>query len=90
MGKEEVRCGMVVVDECSMIDVGMWELFSAQFREGTRLILVGDHDQLLLLRQGRSMENLWLDEGCHPECYAHLDECMRSDQVEILEKAAIL
>lgn len=37
---------MVIVDECSMIDVGMWARLLRAIKSGTRLILVGDHDQL--------------------------------------------
>lgn len=88
-GKKKLDAGMVVVDECSMIDVGMWGALFSAIREGTRLILVGDHDQLPPVEAGTVYGEIcgWMKE-CHPECYAHLDECMRSDQVEILEKAA--
>ncbi|WP_420421719.1 ATP-dependent DNA helicase [Simkania sp.] len=88
-GKKKLDAGMVVVDECSMIDVGMWGALLSAIREGTRLVLVGGHDQLPPVEAGTVYEEVcrWMKE-CHPKCYAHLDECMRSDQVEILEMAA--
>ena len=90
-GKAKLDAGMVVVDECSMIDVGMWGALLSAIREGTRLILVGDHDQLPPVEAGTVYEEIcgWMRER-HPGHYAHLEECMRSDQVEILEKAAFV
>lgn len=88
-GKGKLDAGMVVVDECSMIDVGIWGALLSAIQEGTRLVLVGDHDQLPPVEAGTVYEEIcgWMRER-HGGCYAHLDECMRSDQLEILEKAA--
>lgn len=86
-GGKELNYGMVIVDECSMIDVGMWSALLRNVKEGTRLILVGDDDQLPPVEAGTVFGEL-----CHymkerGRGYAHLDECMRSDRKEILEKA---
>lgn len=87
-GTGKLDAGMVVVDECSMIDVGMWGALLSAVKAGTRLVLVGDHDQLPPVEAGTIYGEIckWMRD-VHPECYAHLDECMRSDQVEILELA---
>lgn len=84
-GEGQLDADMVVVDECSMIDVGMWGALLRGIKEGTRLILVGDYHQLPPVEVGTIYGEicLWMrQEQC-----THLDECMRSDRVEILEMA---
>lgn len=88
-GKTVLDADMVVVDECSMIDVGMWGALLRAVCTGTRLVLVGDHDQLPPVEAGTVYGEIcgWMRER-HPEGYVFLDRCMRSDQAEILEQAA--
>ena len=87
-GGKGLDAGMVIVDECSMIDVGMWAALLRNIRYGTRLILVGDHDQLPPVEAGTVFGELCSFMKERGRGYVHLDECMRSDRVEILEKAA--
>ena len=87
-GGKVLDAGMVIVDECSMIDVGMWSALLRNVKKGTRLILVGDHDQLPPVEAGTVFGELCGFMKERGKGYVHLDECMRSDRVEILEKAA--
>ena len=87
-GGKVLDSGMVIVDECSMIDVGMWSALLRNVKKGTRLILVGDHDQLPPVEAGTVFGELCSFMKERGRGYVHLDECMRSDRVEILEKAA--
>lgn len=86
-GEGEIDADMVIVDECSMIDVGLWGALLRRVRTGTRLILVGDHDQLPPVEAGTVFGELccWMKE--RGKGYVHLDICMRSDRKEILEMA---
>lgn len=86
--EKELSAGMIVVDECSMIDVGMWGALLRAVKTGTRLVLVGDHDQLPPVEAGTIYGEIcsWMREK-HPERFVHLSECMRSDRAEILEMA---
>ena len=43
---EPIKADAVIVDECSMIDIGLMSGFLKALRPGCRLIMVGDADQL--------------------------------------------
>ena len=51
-GEEMLNYDMVIVDECSMIDIAMWARLLRAIKNGTRLILVGDHNQLPPIEAG--------------------------------------
>ncbi|MDN3509251.1 MAG: AAA family ATPase [Candidatus Neptunochlamydia sp.] len=78
---------MVIVDECSMIDVGLWAALLRNIKNGTRLILVGDHDQLPPVEAGTIFGELCRYMREKKKGYVHLNECMRSDSNEILGMA---
>ncbi|MCY3974765.1 MAG: AAA family ATPase [Simkaniaceae bacterium] len=80
---------MVVVDECSMIDAGMWGALLAAIPEGRPLILVGDKDQLPPVEAGTVYEELcsWVAKYL-PERHAHLDQCVRTDAGSIVADRA--
>jgi len=86
-GEETLHYDMVIVDECSMIDVGMWSRLLRGVETGTRLILVGDQDQLPPVEAGRVFEELCAYMQTRGRGYVYLDECMRSDRYKILEMA---
>lgn len=65
---------VVVVDECSMVDVWLAASLLDAVKEGGRLILVGDVDQLPSVGPGAVMRDL-IDCGAIP--VARLDEVMR-------------
>ncbi len=44
--KNPLDCEAVIVDELSMVDIQLFSAFLAALRPGTRLILIGDADQL--------------------------------------------
>lgn len=54
--RPEVRhplgCEVLIVDECSMVDVFLWSALLEALPEGTRLILLGDPAQLQSVGQG--------------------------------------
>ena len=86
-GEEMLNYDMVIVDECSMIDIAMWARLLRSIKNGTRLILVGDHNQLPPVEAGSVYEEL-----CNYMCerkrgYIYLNECMRSDRKEIIDLA---
>ncbi|MCP5505502.1 MAG: AAA family ATPase [Chlamydiales bacterium] len=83
-GGREIDAEMVIVDECSMIDVGVWAALFRNLKEGTRLILVGDHEQLPPVEAGTIFGELSAVLKDRERGYAHLDECMRSDRQEVL------
>ena len=84
--KSKLRGTLLIVDECSMIDVTMWAALLSAIDDDMRLVLVGDHDQLPPVEAGTVY-----GEICRymqgKEGYVHLDECMRIEQGEILEWA---
>lgn len=78
---------MVIVDECSMIDVALWAALLRNVKSGTRLILVGDHEQLPPVEAGTVFGELCHHLQKKGSGYVHLNRCMRSDRFEILEMA---
>ncbi|MCB1072282.1 MAG: AAA family ATPase [Chlamydiia bacterium] len=86
-GGKSLNYEMVIVDECSMIDVGLWAALLRNIKDGTRLILVGDHDQLPPVEAGTVFGELCRYMREKRKGYVHLNECMRSDRDEILGMA---
>lgn len=75
----------VVIDECSMIPTDLFGTLLRALDMGsvTRLILVGDPNQLPPIGPGRPFVDVieWLREE-QPECIAPLSVCMRTDEEE--------
>jgi len=86
-GGKELNYEMVIIDECSMIDVGLWAALLRNIKKGTRLILVGDHDQLPPVEAGTVFGELCRYMKERGKGYVHLDECMRSDRDDVLGMA---
>ena len=56
--KEPLKADAVIVDEMSMVDVGLFSALLRALRPGTRLILVGDADQLPSVGAGNVFSDL--------------------------------
>ena len=77
--------GLIIVDECSMIDLALFGALLKAVRKGSRLILVGDADQLPPVESGNVFGELCAFMHKHKrENISHLDICMRSDRQDIL------
>ena len=65
---------LIVVDECSMIDLHVWKTFFANILENTKVVLVGDYHQLPPVETGMIFEELF-----HAAVDAHVElkECLR-------------
>lgn len=75
---------LIVVDECSMIDSNIFSQLLSSAQTGTRLILIGDKDQLPPVEAGSIFADL-LDLEIYPS--TKLTECLRSESKEILALA---
>lgn len=53
-----LNCGAVIVDEVSMVDVFLLNMLVRRLRSGTRLILVGDKDQLPSVGAGNALADI--------------------------------
>ena len=56
--EEPLDCDVVIVDEFSMVDVFLFRTLLSRLREGTRLIMVGDSDQLPSVGAGNVLHDL--------------------------------
>ncbi len=72
-----LECQCVVLDEMSMVDLLLMRSFLRSVRPGTRLILVGDADQLPSVGPGNVLRNI-LDSGVIP--VGRLTEIFRQAQ----------
>lgn len=60
-----IEADLLVVDEASMVDLPLMDAFTAAVAPGTRLLLVGDADQLPPVGPGAVLRDL-LESGCLP------------------------
>ena len=83
-----LKAGLMIIDECSMIDISLLGAILRAIQDETRLVLVGDQNQLPPVESGTVFGDL-----CHfakehrPSSYIHLDECIRTERKEILDLA---
>ena len=56
--KNPLECDVVIVDECSMVDIVLMKSLLEAMRGGCRLILVGDADQLPSVGPGKVFEDI--------------------------------
>jgi len=79
---------LIVVDECSMIDVSMWYALLRAVSNDSKLLLVGDTDQLPPVETGSIFYHLCAYLKAHfPKQCVHLSKCLRSDSLEIVSLA---
>lgn len=53
-----LRCSVLIVDECSMVDTLLWKALFEALPKGARLILIGDPNQLQSVGQGNVFAEL--------------------------------
>lgn len=78
-------CTCVIVDEMSMVDVFLMRAFLRALRPGTRLILVGDADQLPSVGAGNVLGDV-LRSGAAPS--VRLSEIFRQDETSLIVRNA--
>ncbi len=64
---DPLKCDCVIVDEMSMVDIFLIRSLLRALRDGTRLILVGDQDQLPSVGAGNVLKDI-LQSGVLPYC----------------------
>lgn len=79
---------LLIVDEASMMDAGMWSYLLRALPTGARLLLVGDPHQLPPVEAGTIFADLcdYVREF-HQEALIELKKCYRTDRLDILEMA---
>jgi exodeoxyribonuclease V alpha subunit len=83
-----LEADLILVDECSMADAVYFSSLFAAVPEGTRLVLIGDGDQLPPVESGSLFADLVeLAEESGRIPYVRLTHCLRSDQKQILALA---
>ncbi len=78
-----LEADLVLVDESSMIDAELMATLFASIKEGARLILIGDRDQLPPVETGHFFADLAEDR----ELVTELGRCLRAELSEIVEMA---
>lgn len=86
-----LQADLIIIDECSMIDARLFSYFLASVKEGTRVVLIGDKDQLPPVEAGSLFADLiQAAEGGYPIAYTYLSQSLRTDRQEILKLAALV
>jgi exodeoxyribonuclease V alpha subunit len=75
---------LILIDECSMIDSRLFSRLLASIQTSTRVVLIGDQDQLPPVEAGSIFADL-VDSNCFPT--TRLTQVLRSESKEILSLA---
>ena len=72
---------VVVVDEASMLDLGLWDRLLSALGKDARLVVLGDHRQLESVQPGRVLGDMIAaaDGGALHNCHVELDRNYRFD-----------
>jgi exodeoxyribonuclease V alpha subunit len=81
-GEPRLLYDLIIIDECSMIDVNIWRVLLSAIEEGSRVMIMGDHCQLPPVEAGRVFEELIT---LIPRSHLHIS--MRTEQQELLKFA---
>lgn len=76
---------ILIVDECSMIDERLFERLLSRLATGTRLILLGDPDQLPPIEPGAPFVELVQAQKC-----GHLEVCQRAELQSLVQFATYI
>ncbi len=90
IGSEEIvplPFDLIIVDEASMIDLPLMVRLFQRMKRGSKLVLVGDKDQLPPVGLGEPFVDLMKIYSAH---VMRLTQCMRSNCSDILELASAL
>ncbi|GAB4186908.1 MAG: exodeoxyribonuclease V subunit alpha [Simkaniaceae bacterium] len=77
---------LIVLDEASMIDVKLFSVLLTAVQKGSRLLIMGDENQLPPVEAGSIFSEI-----CHYAkaaegiAYSYLTECLRTDRKEIIQ-----
>jgi exodeoxyribonuclease V alpha subunit len=82
-GPSIIDADLILIDECSMVDVKLMAWLFASIKDGARVVLLGDRDQLPPVETGSIFADL-------TECHAgvvRLKKCLRTDLRSIVDFA---
>lgn len=80
--KQYLLADMIIIDECSMMDIRLFVYVLSAISVGQRIVFLGDCHQLPPIEGGAIFHDL---NDLIPT--AHLTQCLRSDKKEVLETA---
>lgn len=83
--KNPLRCGVIILDEVSMVDTRLLHALMKAMRLSCRLVLVGDPDQLPSVGAGNILSDL-LESGAVPS--VHLSEIFRQAKQSMIVAGA--
>lgn len=85
---KKLSADLVLIDECSMIDVRLMTLLFSSLKPGSRLILLGDQYQLPSIEAGSLFSDLVrLFESNNSSSLTALETCMRAERKELVQFA---
>lgn len=82
--KEKLEADLIVIDEGSMVDAERMSKLFRGVKEGARLVLLGDKDQLPPVESG----NFFADLSKDPTLITELKICLRTELQGIIDQAA--
>ena len=84
--KRRIDADIIIVDECSMVDVRLMAELLDAVADGTRLIIIGDNDQLPPVEAGSVFADL-VESHENSDAVVRLKKCLRTESVDIVAMA---
>ena len=82
--EEMLSDDLIIIDECSMVDMHLFTRLMLKIKAGSRIVFVGDKDQLESVGPGNVFKEL-IDSNVIPVTV--LEQCFRQENPTILENA---
>jgi exodeoxyribonuclease V alpha subunit len=82
--RDKIYADLIIVDESSMVDAERMACLLSAIKDGARLVLLGDKEQLPPIESGRFFADLATIANTH---LVELKNCLRSDLKEIINVA---
>lgn len=84
-----LEADVIIVDECSMIDIQLMGLLLESIHPNTQVILLGDPNQLPSIDAGSVFSELvqFLKSSDFHSCLTELKTCLRSELIDIIQLA---
>lgn len=84
-----LACEVLIVDECSMVDIHLWKALLRALSENTKLILLGDPNQLESVGQGNVFTELTY-EAKRPDSAMHQSHVQLTESRRFRDRPGIL
>ena len=85
--RDYLSCDLLIIDECSMLDLRMFSALFSSIKPGSRVLFLGDSNQLPAIESGSLFADLYALYSRYYPDVPLLKKCMRAESLDIVECA---